>query len=483
MNVFEASIAELQRAMQEGATTARALVEQSLARIAAYDDAGPGLNAITRLAPDALREADERDEERARSGPRGPLHGIPFVVKDNMNVAGLPTTAGSKALATLVPDQDAFGVRRLREAGAIVLAKTNLHELAAGIETVSSAGGRTRNPYDPERNPGGSSGGTAAAVAASFAAFGTGSDTCGSIRIPAAQNGLVGLRTTQGLTSRSGVVPLSLTQDVVGPLARTVADLAVALDAMVGADADDAGTAVAKGRATRFAEAATQTSLAGRRIGVLMPLFGGEPADEAVTSVCHEALGRLGTEGATIVPVDVPELLPLLDVEFLVLMADLPGDLAAFFSRHPSAPVATLDELLETGLVHPEVAPVLQAAVAQPIRESDAYRGALANRERIRASLEGAIEAHSLDALAYPPILRVAGPLGEPQTGSNAHAAANSGLPAISVPAGHDASGHPVGLEFLGRAFSDETLVSVAAAVERVLDARRPPGATPTLDA
>jgi len=481
LNLVETSIESLQHAMADGRVTALSLVVGYLARIEAYDRAGPRLNAVTQLAPTAAREADALDRERAERAVRSPLHGIPFLVKDNMDVAGMATTAGSRALEGLVADQDAFVIGRLRAAGAIVLGKTNLHEFAAGITTVGSAGGRTRNPYDPERNPGGSSGGTGAAVAASLASFGTGSDTCGSIRIPAAQNALVGLRPTQGLTSRTGVAPLSLTQDVVGPLARTARDLATVLDVMVGADEADPGTRTAEGRRPRFLDGLAQASLNGCRIGRLDTLFGGDAADEAVASIVRETLERLETFGAEVVPVELASLPSLLDVGFTVILGEVARDLTAFLDRYADAPVRSLAEILATGSVHPEVAPLLEAATQPGLLDLPPYREAIENRDRIRRLLEGAIRTHRLDALAYPTLLRVAAPLGEKQLGSNAHAAANSGLPAISVPAGFDAVGHPVGLELLGSGFSDVGLVALAAAIESALSLRSGPKLTPEL--
>ena len=242
MDAFERTIPELQAAMASGETTSAALVQQHLDRIAAFDRAGPRLNAMIMINPGALEEAAELDREREEKGPRGPLHGIPIVLKDNYDTHDMPTTASAVAMAGFVPPDDGTQVRKLREAGAIFIGKTNLHEFARGIETISSLGGQTRNPYDPRRNPGGSSGGTAAAVAANFAAVGMGSDTCGSIRIPAANNNLFGLRVTQGLSSRDGIVPLALTQDVGGPLARSMIDLVTVLDATVGADPADPQT-------------------------------------------------------------------------------------------------------------------------------------------------------------------------------------------------------------------------------------------------
>ena len=254
--VVEATIADLQQGMSERRFTALDLTRAYLARIAAYDQKGPALNSMVRVNPSAERDARAMDAERRAGKVRGPLHGIPIILKDNYNTADMPTTGSTLALATFVPREDAFIVRRLRESGAIIIGKSNLHELAAGITSVSSMGGQTRNPYDPRRCPGGSSGGTGAAIAASFATVGWGSDTCGSIRIPAAFGSLYGLRPTSGLVSRHGVIPLSHTQDVAGPLARTVTDLAIALDFTVGRDTADAATQVLDGRELpRFAAA------------------------------------------------------------------------------------------------------------------------------------------------------------------------------------------------------------------------------------
>ena len=261
----ERSIADLQTALSTGVVTSRQLVEAYFARIEAYDRSGPELRAFISVNPGALDTADALDRERQDGRVRGPLHGIPVAIKDNFDTADMPTTGSSIALATHQPARDAFQVEKLRAAGAIVIGKTNLHELAAGILTVSSLGGYTRNPYDPSRNPGGSSGGTGAAVAASFAAAGLGSDTCGSIRIPAAFNNLVGLKPTMGLSSRAGVIPLSLSQDVAGPLARSVDDLAIMLDATVGPDARDPATGAGRGRTPAAVNPAAKRSASVRR--------------------------------------------------------------------------------------------------------------------------------------------------------------------------------------------------------------------------
>jgi amidase len=245
--IMEATIPRLQAALATGIITSRDLVAMYLARIEAYDQKGPLLNAISAINAKAMSEAEALDAERRAGTVRGPLHGIPIVVKDNYETTGMQTADGSLSLAGWIPSDDAHLVKKLRSAGAIIIAKTNMHEFAYGITTVGSLFGSTRNPYALDRNPGGSSGGTGAAVAANFAAIGMGSDTCGSIRIPAFHNSLVGIRGTQGLASRIGIIPLSSTQDIGGPIARSVTDVAIVLDAIVGYDAADPQTAASVG--------------------------------------------------------------------------------------------------------------------------------------------------------------------------------------------------------------------------------------------
>src|SRR5262249_14531492 len=260
------------------------------------------------------REAEALDRERAAKGPRGPLHGIPVIVKDNYSTADMQTTAGTIALLGFVPAIDAFQVRKLRDAGAVIIAKSNLHELASGLSTVGSAFGQTLNPYDPSRNPGGSSGGTAAAIAASFAAAGMGSDTCGSIRIPSSVNNLVGLRPTKGLSSIAGIVPLSVTQDVGGPLARSVADLAAMLDATIGEDPADPATHLPPGQSRpEFLDALQAGALKGSRFGILEPLFGDTSDDQEVLRIVRAAIEELKQQGAVGVSVPMPELTAALD--------------------------------------------------------------------------------------------------------------------------------------------------------------------------
>lgn len=480
--IVDVGIPELQAALAAGRVTSVQLVDAYLARIEAYDHAGPELNSILRLNPDARREAAERDRERAEGRVRGPLHGIPVLLKDNYDVAGLPTSAGTLALAGLVPPDDAWQVRRLREAGAVILGKTNLHELAAGITTVSSLGGQTRNPYDPARNPGGSSGGTGAAVAASFAAVGWGTDTCGSIRIPSALNDLVGLRPTKGLSSIDGIVPLSHSQDVAGPLARTVTDLAIALDATVGPDPADPATRALEGRSLpRFVESLDPGALHGARIGVLEPWVKGSDVDREVSRIVRAALDEMEEEGAAIVPVPLPGLDSLLAGTSLI-GDEFAFDLADYLAATPGAPVHSLGEILERGLAHEEVAPTLRLWDRTGERETPSYREHRARQTALRTALERTLSEQNLDALAYPTMRQQAALIGEPARGSSCSVSAHSGLPALTIPAGFTRDEvMPVGLELLGPAFSDAHLVALAYAFEESTDHRRPPLRTPRL--
>ena len=306
--VYEASIPELQQAMSRGVVSSVALVDAYLARIAAYDKQGPALNAIIRVNPSARADAAALDAERKAGRVRGPLHGIPVIVKDNYGTRGMPTSAGTIAFASLEPD-DAFQVKKLREAGAVIIAKSNMHELASGITSISSIAGQTCNPYDPDRSPGGSSGGSGAAVAASFAAVAWGSDTCGSIRIPSAVHNLFGLRPTKGLSSISGIVPLSHSQDVGGPIARTVRDLAIALDATVGPDPADTSTTILGGAPPpSFVAALDSTSLRGKRFGLFTEYLGTEQDDAEGARVIRQAVEALKRRGAEVVDVQLPKL-------------------------------------------------------------------------------------------------------------------------------------------------------------------------------
>src|SRR5581483_7708915 len=461
-DVMEKSIPELAADLDRGAVTSHALVQAYLDRIAAFDHAGPALNAMIAVNPHALADADRLDAERRAGTRRGLLHGIPVVVKDNYDTADMPTTAGSTALLGSRPERDAFQVRRLREAGAIVLAKTNLHEFARGITTVSSLGGQTRNPYDPTRNPGGSSGGTGAAVAASYGAAGLGTDTCGSIRYPAAHNNLVGLRPTLGLSSRAGIVPLAHSQDVGGPLARSVADAVALLDATVGADPSDPVTLRRPdGLPPTYAGFLDRGALAGARIGVLTTLFGSAPEDRRAADVVRAALAAMRNSGAQLIDVPVADV-PSETDGVAVIRFEFKGDLNAYLARTPGAPVRTLSEVIERHLVHPSLEQAMVRANEITTLDSDEYRAVVERLSARRAALITAMDASQVVALVYPTLRRTAAKIGEPQPGGNCAASAATGLPAITVPAGFADDGMPVGVELLGRPFAEADLLAVA---------------------
>ena len=478
-DVVEQPIAALQEAMEKGNVTSRALVDAYVARIEAYDRRGPRINAIVALNPRAREEADALDRERRERGPRGPLHGIPLVVKDNFDLAGLPTTAGTIAFAALFPADDAFQVKKLREAGAVILAKTNLHELASGITTIGSAAGQTRNPYDLSRNPGGSSGGTGAAVAANFAAAGLGTDTCGSIRIPASHNALVGLRGTFGLSSRDGVVPLSHSQDVAGPLGRTVADVAVLLDATAGLDAADESTKLGEGhRAASYRAALKADAMEGARIGILTSMFGTATEDNEAAGIVRRAADAMKKKGAVVSEIAVPGLDELLNGSS-VIDAEFKFDLAQYLAGVPNAPVKSLAEILEKGLHHAAVEASIRRRSAIEKPESENYRRAMIKREAVRTLVLATLEEHRLDALLYPTMRRKPALIGEAQAGTTCQLSAASGLPALSAPAGFTQDGLPIGLELLGKPFTEARLLALAYAYEQPEPVRRPPFSTP----
>jgi Asp-tRNA(Asn)/Glu-tRNA(Gln) amidotransferase A subunit family amidase len=478
-DVREKSILELQEAMRSGRTTAKGLVEAYLTRIRKYDKDGPQINAIIALNPRALQTAQSLDEERRTRGPRGPLHGIPIVLKDNYATFDMPTTAASKALEGFDTHRDAFMVQKLRDAGAVVIGKANMHELAYGITNVSSLGGQTRNPYDPTRNPGGSSGGTGAAVAANFAAAGMGSDTCGSIRNPSASNNLVGLRGTAGLSSRDGIVPLSHTQDIGGPLARSVTDLAIMLDATVGPDAADPVTSASAGHIpATYMSALGDGRLDEIRIGVLPALFGSAPEDADVGRIVRSAIDSTKALGTDIIEVAIPSFDDLL-VGTSVINAEFKFDLMDFLARFPKAPRHTLGEIIDSGKYDPAVETVLKRANAVASRTSEEYRQALEKRVAARRAIIAAMSERGITVLAYPTLRRKPAPIGQPQPGMNCQLSATTGLPAISIPAGFTDEGLPVGLELLGREFTEPMLLKIAFAYERHQRPRRPPPSTP----
>ena len=481
-HLMEVTIPQIQEALASGTMTSQGLVEMYLARIAAYDQQGPSLNAISAVNPNALAEAKALDAERAANGPRGPLHGIPVIVKDNYETKDMQTAAGSLSLADWIPPHDAFLVKRLREGGAIILAKATMHEFAMGITTVGSLFGQTRNPYALDRNPGGSSGGTGAAVAANFAAVGLGTDTCSSIRTPSAQNNLVGLRGTQGLASRTGIIPLSHTQDIGGPMGRSVTDVAIVLDATVGFDPADPQTAESVGNIPESYTAFLRTEgLGGSRIGLLTSLLSSVPEDEEVAQVVRRALSEMEQQGAEVFEVTIPGLDELLADRLLVAEYETREDLNAYLAQHPTAPIRSLKEILASGNYHPAIESRLRRRQEIPPPETQEYLEQLVKRTTLKRAILLVMAEHDLDAIAYPTIRRVAAPIGEDQEGSNGCFSANSGLPAITVPAGFTDEGLPVGVELLGRAWSEARLIELAYAYEQATQHRRSPTSTPSL--
>ncbi len=479
--VFEQSIVDLQAAQTARKVTSRGLVDSYLARIQAYDQAGPRLNALVLINPRARDEADAMDRERAERGPRGPLHGIPVLVKENYDTADMPTSGGALALATLQPTADAFAVRKLKDAGAVILGKTTMHELASGITNISSLTEWTRNPYELNRVPGGSSGGTGAAIAATFAAAGMGSDTCGSIRIPAANNNLVGLRGTQGLSSRTGIMPLSSTQDIGGPLARTVTDLAIMLDATVGPDPADPITKEGAGRIPKsFRDGLTADGLKGVRVGALRAYWGTTPEDAEVTGLMNKALDGMKALGAEVVDVAVPGFDDIIRDSALQIY-EFKFDLMAYLAKIPNAPVKSLGEIIDRGLHHEQLDAQLRLRNAVEKLDTEPYRRALVKRRALRAAVLTTMEEQRIDVLAYPTMRRKPTLLGEAQQGSNCQLSATTGLPAISIPGGFSNDGLPIGLELLGGAFTEAALLKYAYAWEQQTRPRRPPFSTPPL--
>jgi len=456
--------------MEEGRLSAFDLVQFHLDRIASND---PLLTVFVSINPNALDEAMALDVERVSLGSRGPLHGIPVVLKDNITTVDLPTTAGSNALAGWISPTDAFQVARLRDAGAIILGKVNLQEWARSIHGNSSIRGRTLNPYDVARNVGGSSAGTAVAVTTEMATVGLGTDTCGSIRIPSAYASLWGLRPTVGLSSRGGVIPLSPSEDTVGPMARAVSDLAIVLNATVGEDPDDPTTTGAAAHIPNsYLDAIDPDGLQGARIGVMYSLFG---ARGPVYNAVEAALSDMETAGAVLVPVEVPGRTSLLGSATSVFLREWASATTDFFAARPGAPIESLSDVFESGSYLPETRSRLERAVAVTTLDTAEYRAAVAARERVATAVTNVMDEYDLDAIAYPTISISPAAIGVDQRGNNCATASVGGLPAISMPAGLTADGLPVGVELLGRAWDEATLLRLASGYEAAADPRVPP--------
>lgn len=485
--VEEATVADVHAAYVARTLTARQLVQAHLERIAAFDQAGPRLNAVVHLNPRALEEAAALDEQLRKTGElAGPLHGITVILKDNVGTKDMPTTGGSTSLAGHVPGADAAVVTKLRSAGAIILAKANLHELAVWGETVSSILGQTLNPYDLTRTPGGSSGGTGAGVAANLAILGIGTDTVNSIRSPASANGLVGIRATLGLVSRAGVIPFSVTQDVVGPLARTMADAAIMLNVLAGYDPKDPATAWSVGQVEpEYTKSLRRDGSNGKRIGVLRSFFGTGELHLEVNRIVNQAIEDLKRQGATIVELDAPDLdSGRIASEVSVHLHDLKPDLDAYLAA-ANAPVKSLRDIIASGKVHPKVADDLEKA--EQLQRDDAYRVRLQKRAQLQQRVVQLMAEERLDAVLYPHQKRLVVPIGETQVERNGSLGAITGFPSIVVPAGFSAPtqtapiGVPVGLELLGRPWSEKVLIAIGYSYEQATHRRRPPPTAPAL--
>jgi Asp-tRNA(Asn)/Glu-tRNA(Gln) amidotransferase A subunit family amidase len=470
---LERTIRELQDAMTRKTITSAELVQFYLDRIAAQDTI---TNAVLFVNPNAIDDARALDAERRGGKTRGPLHGIPILLKDNFETKDMPTTGGCLALQGVVPKNDAFQVKRLREAGAVLLGKVNLHELALGLTTVSSLGGQTRDPYDLERAPGGSSGGSAVAAAMNFAAATLGTDTSGSIRIPSSHNNVVGLRPSFGLSSRAGIIPFGHTQDTGGPIARTVEDVAVLLDATVGFDPADPSTAASKGKIPRtYTAFLRRDALKGARIGVVRELFGTATEDREVADVVQRGLDEMKAQGATLIDVTIPDLTAQLQASNL-LTQELKFYLGEYL-KQSGAPVASVEELLASGLHSAQLEGILNIANNTPddYLSGDDYKRRLAAREMLAGTVAGTMDGNRVDVLAYPVARRIAPVIPGNQIGSNAGLSAQTGFPAINVPVGFTAGGFPIGVELLGRQFAEPELIAIGYAFEQSVRHRKPP--------
>lgn len=495
-----ATIGDINKAFDAGALNSEQLVELSLARIAAYDEDGPKLNAVMLLNPDAIERARALDSERLEKGRRSPLHGIPVVLKDNFDTADMPTTAGSFMLKGSIPPDDAFLVSQLREAGAIVLAKLNMSEFASG-DAMNSLDGPIYNPHDPARTPSGSSGGTGAAIAAAYATVGLGTDTGGSVRGPSAANGIVGLKPTLGLLSRDGIIPLALSFDTAGPMARSVYDVAVALSVMTGVDSADPATARSKGQfKSAYTEFLDADALKGARIGIARDFM---ESDQEVDWIVEAALEAMRDAGAEVVDIELPDW--LLEsrgkfyraIRYREFRAQIEDYLATTGPQYPKT-LADLVKQSKTLTARREDGVIPNPARWQLMMKED-KSGELTDYEYvavrdhalplIRGIIGGLIDAENLDAIVYPTshvrperVDPDPDPEGAPGSGGSPVILANlTGFPDLIVPAGFTGRGLPVSISFMGPAFSEPRLLALGYAFEQLTRARRLPATTPAL--
>lgn len=486
----EITISELQDGMNSGKFTARSLVERYATRIEAIDKQGPALNSVIEMNPEALSIADALDQERKAKGPRGPLHGVPVLIKDNIATADrMMTTAGSLALVGAKPPKDAFVAQKLRAAGAVILGKTNLSEWANIRSSHSTSGwsgrgGLTKNPYALDRNPCGSSSGTGAGISANLAAIGIGTETDGSIVCPSSSNGLAGIKPTVGLVSRAGIIPISHSQDTAGPMCRTVRDAAILLGALTGVDPDDSATAASAGKSqTDYAQYCDPTGLKGARIGVARKYFG---FNDAVDALMEQSLDVMKKQGATLVdPADIETFGKFDDTELLVFMYELKADLNAYLARLADSPVRTLKDVIDFNernrtkeMPYFGQDLFIKSEGKGPLMEKE-YVDALAKNHQLARTegIDALMDKHKLDAIVAP----TGGPAwltdlinGDHVAGGSSNAAAVAGYPNINVTAGF-VSGLPVGISFFGRAWSEPALIKLAYSFEQATKARQAP--------
>ena len=487
----EMTISDLQDGMKSGRFTARSLVEKYSARIDEIDKHGPSINSVLELNPDALSIADALDQERQLKGPRGSLHGIPVLIKDNIDTADrMMTTAGSLALVGSKPAKDSFVAERLRAAGAVILGKTNLSEWANIRSSHSTSGwsgrgGLTKNPYALDRNPCGSSSGTGAGISANLSAVGIGTETDGSIVCPSSSNGLAGIKPTVGLVSRGGIIPISHSQDGAGPMCWTVRDAAILLSALTGVDPRDSASNASQGKSfTDYAQFCDPNGLKGARIGVARKYFG---FNDAVDALMEQSLDVMKKQGATLIdPADVETLGKFDESELLVFMYELKSDLNAYLAGlGPNSPVKTLKEIIDFNDRNREKEMpyfgqdlFLKAEAKGPLTEK-AYLDALEKNHQLARTegIDATMDKHHLDAMVAP----TGGPAwitdlvnGDHVAGGSSNAAAVAGYPNVNVTAGF-ISGLPVGISFFGRAWSEPTLIRLAFAFEQATKARQSP--------
>jgi amidase len=490
-NFEESSIADLHDGMQRGELRSEQLVHWYLDRIEAIDAAGPELNSVIELNPDALMTARALDEEWQRTGPRGPMHGIPVILKANIDTADkMHTTAGSLALANHIAPRDAFLVSRLRDAGAVIIGKSNLSEWANFRSTRSSSGwssigGQTRNPYNTLRNPCGSSSGSAVAVAANLVTVAVGTETDGSVICPSGINGIVGIKPTLGLVSRSGIIPIAHSQDTAGPMARTVRDAAILLSAMAGADSDDPDTANAPSAVLDYTASLAADGMQGKRIGVLRSFYGAG-SNPNVEAVLDDSLKAIKEAGAELIDDITIETADANEAEYEVLLYEFKADLAVYFERS-AAPLKSLADVIAFNEANAEAAmpifaqDIMIAAEEKGPLSDEEYLGAVETSRRImRDGLDAVFREHKLDALvaiSNGPAWMTDHANGDTYHIGSSSYAAISGYPNVTVPAGF-ASDLPIGLSFIGRPYAEKPLIEIAYAFEQATDARRKPDLT-----